>query len=431
MRNYFRCLTAVLLVLFMAGTALYGNAPEEGKKKYKISFSERLRYVSWDQAVNLSEDASAVTFTRHRTSLMLQWFPNQDLEFAVKLTNEFRNYLNPKGRDFNMHEVIFDQLYIQWKNIGNLPLTLKVGRQNIILGEGFVVMDGHPMDGSRAIAFNAVRADLQLSKGHSLTAFMSYQPVTDNMLPVLNEKDQMLIEQPEFGLGLYYVGKFGKTRLDAYVIRKDVDATDDHPWEEGINTIGSRVLWPFAPQWSAAAEGAYQFGTFGDVDRAAFGGYFHLDYTLPGKKPFLKTLTLGGIYLSGDDPETPEWEGWDPVFSRWPKWSESFIYALVPEYGVAYWSNFNSIYLSGLFELMESVKLKLTWHHLGSQHAGMSGFTGGGGKTRGNLYIGRLDFRVNKYTTGHFVWEHLKPGGYYYDGKSSANWLRFELLFKI
>jgi len=29
------------------------------------------------------------------------------------------------------------------------------------------------------------------------------------------------------------------------------------------------------------------------------------------------------------------------LYSRWPKWSELYIYSQVPEKGVAYWTNLN------------------------------------------------------------------------------------------
>ena len=43
------------------------------------------------------------------------------------------------------------------------------------------------------------------------------------------------------------------------------------------------------------------------------------------------------VGLSGNDPSRPNVIGnWDPLFSRWPQWSELAIYSQVPENGVAY-----------------------------------------------------------------------------------------------
>ena len=428
MKKLMNVLLIISLMLIVGIT--YG---EESSSKLKISVIERFRFTGWDNAVSLDENADdAAAFTRHRTSLALKWQINPDLEFNLKLTNEFRNYLTPKNREFEIHEVIFDQLYVKWKNVGKLPLTLTLGRQNIIMGEGFLVFEAHPLDGSRSIYFNAARADYQFNKNHRLTAFYSYQPETDDILPVLNEPEfpQPLIEQPERGLALYYTGMFAKTGVEAYFIRKDMEDTADR-LASGINTLGARVHIPLATRLALTTEGAYQFGTYGDFDRAAFGGYFHLDYTFNEKTPLLKTFTFGGIYLSGDDPATEKIEGWDAVFGRWPKWSESYIYTLVKENSVAYWSNLNSLYLSLAMDLTERMNLTLTWYHLGANERGTTAFTGGSGKTRGDLFIGMLKFRINKYFDGHVLWEHFNPGNFYFAGADGFNWIRFELMFKI
>jgi hypothetical protein len=419
----------VMMLILLTGSMV--NA-EVTTSKFKVSFIERFRFVGWDNAINLSDGSSEVyAFTRHRTSLMAQWFPNKELEFAVKLTNEFRMYLSPKAREFEISEIIFDQLYVKWQNVGKLPLTLTLGRQNIILGEGFLVMDGHPLDGSRSIYFNAARLDYRLSPNHQLTAFFTYQPETDDILPVIHSQDTQLIEKPEQGIGLYYTGTFKKASVEAYFIRKDVDGTDERPVESGINALGARIGFPLSAALSLTSEGTYQFGSWGDYDRSAWGGYFHLDYKLGERVPLFRTLTLGGIYLSGDDPSTDKMEGWDALFSRWPKWSESYIYTLIRENGVAYWSNFNSIYLSLLMDFTERMNLTLTWHRMGAVETGAAEFPGGTGKTRGDLIIAKLDFKINKYFSGHFLWEYFNPGNFYFNGASSFNWLRFELMYKF
>jgi hypothetical protein len=423
----------IWIVVLMCGLSLL-KAGESGKspKKFQLNFSERMRMESWDNAINLNKNAAdATAYTRNRTSLSLSWLPLGNLEFSLKLTNEFRNYLTPKTIKFKFHEIFVDQLYVKWADVGRIPLTLTLGRQNITLGEGFVVMDGGPLDGSRSIYFNAVRTDYRFNENHGVTAFFCYQPETDNVLPVINGQDAPMVEQPEQGLGLYYTGAFNKTSVEAYFIRKDIKHTTKQPVESGINTLGARVTLPVVSRLLLTAEGGYQFGTWGDFDRSALGGYFHLDYKFAEKIPLLRRFTFGGIYLSGDDPTTTKMEGWDPLFSRWPKWSEGYIYTLIKEHSVAYWSNLNSLYVLLLLDFTERMNLVLTWHHLGANERNFATFPGGNGKTRGDLLIGRLDFKINQYFSGHFLWEHFKPGNFYFDGAAGYNWLRFELMYKI
>jgi hypothetical protein len=419
---------AVLIIILISG--IFNGLLHGEDSKFKFSFSERFRFVGWDNAINLNEDIDdGFAFTRHRTSLGMVWTPTKQLQLGIKLTNEFRNYLSPKNRDFNLHEVVFDQLYLKIKKIGKLPLSLTLGRQNIILGEGFVVLEGHPLDGSRTIYFNAVRGDYQFSKNHKLTAFYAYQPVTDNILPLINDREQSLVPYPYHGLGIYYTGKFKKNKIEAYFIHKLEETEADNSDNSKIETLGMRFSRPLGKQLSITAEYAFQFGSMEKFDRSGNGGYFHLDYNVGDTLPLLKTLTLGGIFLSGDDPNTEKIEGWDPVFSRWPKWSESYIYTLIRENGVAYWSNINSLYFSLLMDLTQKVNLKLTYHHLGSCFGSDSGGLYGGGKSRGDLFIGRMNMRINKNTTAHFIWEHFKPGDFYFQGADNSNWLRFEVMF--
>jgi len=63
----------------------------------KISFSERFRLVSWDNAIHLDNaEEGAATFTRHRTSFMGQWYATDQMEIGLKFTNEFRYHFVPQ-----------------------------------------------------------------------------------------------------------------------------------------------------------------------------------------------------------------------------------------------------------------------------------------------------------------------------------------------
>jgi len=411
------------------------NPTPAESSSFKLSFAERFRFVTWDNAINLDKSNSqASTFTRHRTSVTAQWKPTDRIEILAKLTNEFRYYFHPKGKDFSIHEFFFDNLYVQWKDAAGLPVSLKLGRQNINLGEGFVVMDGHPLDGSRSIYFNAARFDFHLGKDKNLIFFYTYQPETDDILPIVNDQDQMLIEQPEEGIGLYYSGKHGRFGFDAYLIRKNILCNDTHAVGSGINTIGSRITVPLMKNLSITGEGAVQCGTYGDADRSSVGGYCHLDYGLDEGLFLPKKMTLGAIWLGGDDPETDKWEGWDPLFSRWPKWSESYIYTLIPEYGgrVAYWSNLSSLYGTLEFYPARPVRLTFTYHYLTAPEPSTGAtFPGGEGHTRGHLFISQMTFRLHRTLSGHLLWETFSPGDFYKSDADDFHWFRCELYYRL
>jgi hypothetical protein len=407
------------------------SAQDKPSPRLKLILVERFRFESWDNAVNLDDAAAdGFAYTRNRTTLGLSWNAAKNVEVLGKVTNEFRVYLAPKDRAFNWHEVFFDNLYVKWRVPGRVPLTVTAGRQDLNFGEGFVIADGTPGDGSRSYYFNAVRVDADLSKDHRLTAFAHAQKTTDRFLPVINPRSQALAEQPEKAVALYYSGAFGKAKVDAYAVRKTTDANEAWPISTRTDTFGARAVAPLAKPLTVTAEAAFQTGRYGDAGRSAYGAIAHLDYDLRGTLPWLKTAIIGGILLSGDDPATARMEGWDPIFSRWPKWSESYIYTFTRETRQAYWSNLSSLYASLVFDFGPRSDGFIAVQPMGAEKVLPGTFPGGAGRDRGTLIKARLNYKISKFLTGRFIWEHFDPGSFYFPGASSYNWIQFEMIFR-
>jgi len=403
----------------------------------KLSFIERIRQESSDNVTSLDDSAAdSSAYLRFRTSVGLQWFASPEIEFTVKLTNENRYYIAPKSdpklkKNYDLNEVFFDQLYLRWKKPAGLPLTLTLGRQDVQLGEGFIIFDGGPLDGSRSAYFNAARLDWAAGPKTILTAFYLYQPRTDRLLPRIHGVGQNMVEQDEEGFGLYATGPLRKLSWEAYLFRKNIRAAGVLPGS-GITNLGGRLQVPMSGRLALTTEAALQSGSYGLIDRFAYGGYVHLDYKTQAALPWPAVLTLGGIYLSGDDLSTSgRYEGWDPAFSRWPKWSESLIYLSARESRPAYWSNFTSLYGTLNFSLRDNLRLLVTWHRLGAaQQSPPTAFLSGAGRDRGNLFLARLNFDITKNVSGHFLWESFRPGDFYFPGAQSYAWVRFEIIFR-
>jgi hypothetical protein len=431
-----------IIILFIIGLFTIGSAfaqftPEPPPlPRFKLSFTERFRFVSFDNTLDLNSSLDDKTvFSRHRTSLAAHWRPNRKLEFGVKLTNENRNYFVPEGRDFNWHEVFVDNLYIKVNKPGNLPLSFTIGRQDIMIGEGFLVREGNPMDGTRTFYFNAIRLDLFPKKGYRASIFYMGQPEFDDIGVIINDQHQRLVEQPEKSFVVNVAGQHRKLYFDSYFIRKNIEATETNPRSSGINTLGSLVRIPLLPSLSFTGEAAYQFGSYGDFDRDAVGAHFHLDFRPTRMGPQMPAITVGGIFLAGDNPNTENLEGWDPLFSRWPIWSPSYIYILKAESGgkPAYWSNLTSIFQRISLGLFFRMRLTLAFHHMKSTQILLDGpdFIGGVGKTRGNLFSSRLSIIFNKNLSGYLLWETFSPGNFYRPDADRYNWIRFELMLRI
>jgi len=424
------CFLAGLAFLARGINAYSSGEPEKPSPRLKLIFAERFRTETWDNSINL-DDASGENFayTRNKTTLGLHWFATENLEIAGKLTNEFRFYFAPKDRPYDWNEVFFDNLYVKWKLPKGLPFTLTAGRQDIFLGEGFVIADGNPLDGSRSFYFNALRLDYEPRPKHKLTFILHSMDTTDRFLPVINDREQPLIEQPEKALAAYYSGFFGKATADAYIIRKTVDRAKATDVSSGINTFGGRLVAPLLEPLRLTIEGNLQTGSYGEAGRRACGGLFHFDYS-PAGVPLLKTLTVGGIFLSGDRPETEKFEAWDPLFSRWPKWSEGYIYTFIRESRVAYWSNLTSLYGSVVLDFGSTVNIAFTCHRLGADERNPAAFPGGAGLSRGTLVVSKFSFTISRNLSGYFQWDYFRPGDFYFNGASPFNWLRFELMFR-
>lgn len=158
-------LMSVILGWGISASYVYAK---EGKPfetdSFKWGFDFRVRQVYFDNIIDMDEEKDdGNRFFRFRPRIWAKFLPSENIEIYTRLTDEFREYYDPDV-DFEINEVVIDNLYIQLKNLMDDHLTLKLGRQDIILGDGFIILDGSPFDGSRTIYHNALRAILKSGK---------------------------------------------------------------------------------------------------------------------------------------------------------------------------------------------------------------------------------------------------------------------------
>lgn len=403
-------------------------------KRLQLSLTHRMRIETSDRAVCLDADGGCgSSYLRNRMSFRAQTRPMTRLEVTTQVTNEFRYYFAPENIDFSFHEVFVDLLYAKLDSVAGLPLTLSVGRQNLNFGEGFVVIDGTPLDGSRSIYFNAARADWTFAPGHSVSLVYLNQPVKEKYLPLIHDQESRLIEQPGRAAFAYYSRTWGKSTLQAYFIHNEVGHTAAFPNSRQVNCPGVRLQLPIAARVTLGGEGAYQIGTNGASDQRGYGGYSYAEYATGWPMHLPKTVTVGTVYLSGNDPATPDDEGWEPLFGRWPKWSESYIYTLIRERSVAYWTNLTSVFIRTAVPVATDLVLSLDYHHLAAPEPPdpEKAFPGGTGTQRGDLFIGKLAYQMNPHLTGHVLFESFAPGDFYFAGADSYGWMRMEVMLRF
>ncbi|MBU1727030.1 MAG: alginate export family protein [Candidatus Omnitrophica bacterium] len=431
----------------------------------------RIRHEYWKNWKDMNNDLlDNRNFFRVKSSLWGNLDLNKDINFYGKLTNEFRAYTyfggstpsvpdkspTKKGYRFEIDEIVFDNLYFNIKNIAGQPLDLCLGRQDLRgFGEGFLLADGTPQDGSRTYYFNASKTTLRVDPNNSVDMIYINDPRDERFLPVINRKElaaynkpasdkipQLLNTTDEEAYSLYwkYAGNpsydMKGTRqlaLEMYYIYKIESGDNGSGYQASkgrINTFGSFAKYAFG-SWALKGQLASQFGNYGDNDRQGLGGYAYLEKNFYNSawKPELKA---GYIYLSGDKKKTDKVESWDPLFSRYPWISELYMLSMSAETGISgYWTNLQVWRTELSFKPSKKTKITLWYNFLrANEQVAASSIFSGTGKNRGHLPQLKAEYSFSDNISTYFLAEYLIPGDFY-KNKSEALFLRSELQFKF
>ncbi|MDD2654183.1 MAG: alginate export family protein [Candidatus Omnitrophica bacterium] len=423
------------------------SIPASAEVTSKWGSAFRLRHELWKNWKDMDSDQlDNRNFFRFKNSIWGQLNFDKTQSLYAKLTNEFKayTYLAPsttktdKAFHFDIDEVFFDNLYADLNNFLDLPVDLRVGRQDFLgtYGEGFLIMDGTPQDGSRSFYFNAIKAAWKTNDKNSVDFIYTKNPRDDTYLPIINENKtpQNLNTTDEEAYILYWKNKDIKDiALENYYIlkREDDDSGAGYQAQKGtINTFGSFAKYNLAP-FTLRGQLAYQNGDYGDNDRDAIGGYVYVDRDF-AKAKMAPKVSLGYIYLSGDDRDTTKNEGWDPLFSRWPWLSELYVLSMSAETGISgYWTNLTAWRMEFSIKPTEKTKLSLWYNYLRANETTAAGsILSGDNKDRGHLPQARLDYAINKNCNAYILAEYLFPGKYYAND-SGGLFLRTELAIKF
>lgn len=431
MRNYL----FVFFILAGCFCAAQEPAGKNNRPSFEFGFEQRVRNENWNNILDYSsaQDDERQQI-RYRTRVWMKAPLASTVDFFVGLNQETNQKIGMVNR---FDEVMFESAYLDFKRLFVDGLSLRVGRQNLMRGEGFLLFEGTSGDGSRGIYFNA--ASLAYSRKKSTIELIGIlNPAYDRFLPRIHDQHKLLQEWNEQALGIYYTdANLRNTSIEAYYfLKKEVNdvrpaASAQFQPDRRISTLGTRVVRQISPAWRATGEFAGQWGTQQPSTRVrGWAGYGYLRRTFQHAwKPYLQAGYWG---FSGDDPATTDRvEGWDPLFSRWPKWSELYLYSLVRERGVAYWTNLGMWQGEAGFYPHKKLECRLTYYRMGAFHP----FRGdqsvfGDGTRRGDNIQARLDFILNPNWRGHVLYEEHLPGSFY-RMQNKGYFLRFELSFLI
>lgn len=394
-------------------------------------------------------------FQRYRTRWWAKFMMGEDFDFNTRLTWEFRTWHEParKPQDTDFDEALFDNFNFVGRNVLGLPLTATIGRQDLIFGKGWLVLDGTPLDGSRTIFTDAARFtfDWEESANTLDLVYIHMNSEADQWLHPINDRENAFTEQDENGAILYWTNKSNKkANLELYFMYKDDNPVNYTPrnfptvWSQDaeVSTFGGALSGDLDENWNYRVEGAMQQGSH-DATPATPGTSQHIEAY--GANTMLTYFTrdlqdtswhAGYEYNSGDDPSTSDYEQFDPLWAEWPRWSELYIYTYSRETMIAESSNLHRFNIGHSFKPNEKLQINTDYHYLLADEnttTGSASFARSAhSKFRGQLLTCWLKYKMNPQLYGHILGEYLIPGSYYdQHNRDHAFFLRFDIQYRF
>jgi len=399
-----------------------------------------------ENAVNTGTRGKYVDYQRLRMRWWTTVTPVKDIDLNVRFESEPRHFSEPAGTtNWNKEPAWIDTMNVKMTNVGGSPLTLTLGRQDILLGDGWLVADGTPIDGSRTYFFDAARASYDFKSINTVADFIYINQNHEGSSlgnSILNY-DQNITEQDEQGFILWVTNRSVKnTEINGYYIYKDEKRIRDIANSDRgyINTFGGRIKGDLDEHWQYRAEGATQFGEKNEKHLRAFGANTQLAYNF--KDRFKNQLRFFYEYESGDDPHSAGTdEGFDPLWGRWPRWTELWTIFLVPGTGEGVTGEFTNLHRFGpgwTFSPTDRIDCALDYNFLfaatdSMAHAGAGGTRPaafGDGSFRGQLITFWVTATITRHLKARLINEVFFPGNFYSDTRQeTACFVRGELYF--
>ena len=269
---------------------------------------------------------------RSKTSVWTKVDTGHDVTGFIKFTNQHYGEGVDWYKDNKSNKVFVDNAYINANKLFDLPISLKIGRQNLMYGTGFVLFDGQSQFASTSIYFDGVK----------LSTHFGDNIVVDWLYFKDQEKKRWLQDFGEPGdtadditlSGAYLTAHCPVIggQQEIYILNRldeglDTEATPGN--EKDIWMVGIRLSDKYDFGLDYSAEIAYQDGNFeASRDQEALGYKLDAGYTLKDIAPTPRVF-LGYASLSGDDPETEENERWDVFYGGWPQFGDLLAWKYV------------------------------------------------------------------------------------------------------
>ncbi|MDO8303093.1 MAG: alginate export family protein [Sedimentisphaerales bacterium] len=395
------------------------------------------RAVYQNNNKTLSEDVAGheQVYDRNVARIWTTISPIEDVEINARFMWSWYDYWEPESLEgTTLSEGFFDNLNVNFKNLFGGKSSFKVGRQDILLGEGWLVGEGTPGDGSRTGFFDAARLTLDMPDCATTADLIYINDHTDSAawLKPINDQNVDLAEQNEEGAIAYFTNKsVENTDISPYFMYKRAEKVLSSGYDASIYTPGVRVAGKIDENWKYRAEGAYQFGTHDGADISAFGANTALQYFV--NDPMNNNFRLQYEFLSGDDPDSAQYEGFDTLWGRWARFSNIYADAVRLEGAgrPADYSNLHRVGPGWSISPSDKVTIATDYYLLfADQSQGeVDAQTSDNGLFRGQLVSSVLTYKFNKHIAGHLLGEVYLPGNYYsHNNNDIATYARYQLV---
>ncbi len=476
-RWVFGCVAAFVVGLLFPGwgSAEQPDWPESLKKTKKPN-----EFVEWGWDFRLRNERFPDALDRNpytrdpirewyrlRSRVFADFKLADDLKLKTRIVNETRliespdHYVssNPYDEYDHTDEFLFDNFYLEYKSDCSVPIIWRIGRQDMAalpgtsgpngtgFGNGLMIMDGTPNDGSRSFFFDAARATIDLEQwipDSSLDlVYVNNQSYAHDHFPDIARNNNVRIDYWDSEAFIAYFKNASwvpGNQIDAYYFYKSEDQVLREDWEKSTrggsneNILGLRYtgkLWEGAKY---ELEGAMQWGNKEGHELRAFACQEAIEQSYADclYKPKAR---LFHIMLSGDDPDTDTVESWEQFYGRWPSWGETIGYMGGPEDGVYYFTNMHIVGCQ--LDMVPRENWVLTGVMQGifadeNTYAGKQGFSDTG-LYRGLNPQAKLAWNPTKYLSFHVLYEWWISGNYmdYPADEGDYSFFRTEMMVKF
>jgi len=255
----------------------------------------------------------ALTWLTEATRIWVAGELTDNVSAVVRLLNE---------RDLGLTEndsstdIDLDVAYIKIKDILMPNLTATLGRQEILLGKGFVV--GNRWGVERNSVGNVLAADLSARKAFDawrLDYEVGMAPVTVTLFDAKFAETAGNNFNPNADLDLWGLNVGYKTdnvAIEGYYLLLDTQTGNNFGDSVNLSTYGARVDHTVmaVPGLNYNLEAAMQSGDFWDMDMEGWAGNGDISYTF--QNPMALKLGAAWYYASGDD-NAPD-GNWVPLY---------------------------------------------------------------------------------------------------------------------